>query len=133
MGRSVSRRVSPANFGEYLEDVLSEYRDDVGRATAEVIAKVGDTAKQEIQSRAPVRTGRYKAGWTVKKEGGWQADPRHARAVIHNRTRYQLTHLLENGHVTRSGGRVRPIVHIAPAEEHANKLLREAFDQIAEG
>ena len=129
--KRVKRKISLANFGECLDDILSEYENDVRLATREVVEKVGDLAKKEIQTGAPVRTGKYKAGWAVRKER--PSNPYRNYAIIHNRTRYQLTHLLEKGHVTRSGGRARPIVHIAPAAEHADKMLKEAFDKIAEG
>ena len=129
--KRVKRHISLADFGGCLEDILSEYDDDVRLATREVVEKVADLAKKEIQAGAPVRTGKYKAGWDVRKER--PSNPYRTWAYIHNRTRYQLTHLLEKGHVTRNGKRTKPIVHIATAAEHADKMLREAFDRIAEG
>ena len=130
--KTVKRHISLADFGECLEDILSEYENDVRLATKEVVDEVSAAAKKEIQAGSPVRTGKYKAGWAVRKEGQ-PANPYRTWAVVHNRTRYQLTHLLENGHVTRGGSRARPIKHIAPAADHADKMLREAFDRIAKG
>ena len=46
-------------------------------------------------------------------------------AVIHNKTDYQLTHLLEKPHLTRSGGITVPQVHIAPVEEKCIKEFEE--------
>lgn len=127
----VKRKISLADFGECLDDILSEYESDVRLATREVIEKVGDIAKNEIKAGSPVRTGKYKAGWAVRKER--PSNPYRSYAIVHNRTRYQLTHLLEKGHVTRNGGRTRPDEHIAPVAERVDKMLREAFDKIAEG
>ena len=127
------RHIGLADFGECLEDILREYESDVRAAAQNVVEQVGDIAKNEIKAGAPVRTGKYKAGWAVRKEGSRPANPYRTWAIVHNRTRYQLTHLLEKGHVTRSGGRTKPIVHIATAAEHADKMLKEAFNRIAEG
>ena len=128
---SINRRVSLVGFGDCLEDILAEYESNVRLDTQEVISKIGDIAKKEVKAGAPVRTGRYKRGWTVRKDR--PSNPYRSSTIVHNRTDYQLTHLLENGHVTRNGGRTKPIAHIAPVAEHADKMLKEAFDKIAEG
>jgi type II secretory pathway predicted ATPase ExeA len=47
--------------------------------------------------------------------------------VVHNKTDYQLTHLLEHGHVKRNGERFNGEVHIRPNEE---KAIREYLRRI---
>ena len=49
--------------------------------------------------------------------------------VVHSKNRYQLTHLLENGHAKRGGGRVREIPHIGPAEEIGIRELEERIER----
>ena len=96
-------------------------------------------AKEEVKAGSPVgkytkHKGRYKKGWAVKEE---TVSRLQAKAIVHNRTDYQLAHLLEKGHVLKRGGRtlgrVPAQVHIAPAEEHAIKNFEEAVEKIAKG
>ena len=48
--------------------------------------------------------------------------------VVHNKKKPGLTHLLERGHQSNRGGRVKGIVHIKPVEEWCN----EEFERRAE-
>lgn len=128
------RRVKIDDLGAAISEILDEYGDHVGKATREAVKKVAKIAKQEVQAGANVKTGKYKKGWAVKEN----IDSRlRSEAIVHNRTRYQLAHLLEKGHALKRGGRsygsVRAFPHIVPAEEHAIKNMEEALEKIAQG
>ncbi|WJE51114.1 HK97 gp10 family phage protein [Bacillus cereus] len=73
--------------------------------------EVADNLVGELKQKSPKLTGRYRKGWRSTKQGN--------KIIVHNATAYQLTHLLEHGHVNRNGGRTPAKVHIAPAEEKA--------------
>lgn len=90
-----------------LERYTNLVTDEMEEAKKEVAKELVNMLKQT----SPEKTGDYAKGWKTKKVGNAQ--------VVHNATEYQLTHLLEKGHVKVGGGRVAPIVHIKPAEEKA--------------
>ena len=73
-----------------------------------------------LRKDSPNRTGDYAKGWTSSKvRGSW---------VIHNKDRYQLTHLLENGHPSRLTGVPVPAQeHIAPVE---SQLITEYISEL---
>lgn len=101
---------------------LKAYSDEV----AEGIKKaVNDVAKETVRTlkttspRSP-RGGKYARGWTFKVEF---ESPEDIRVRISNRTKPQLTHLLENGHAKVNGDRVDGKPHIRPAEQAAADKL----------
>lgn len=102
-----------------VNDILAGYCDEIQSLIEEEamrIAKEGVKTLKETSpknKRASAHRGRYAKGWRVKKEVG----KGEVYCTIHNKTDWQLTHLLENGHVTRNGGKTKPIVHIAPVAE----------------
>ena len=128
-----SRTVRIEDFEKALSSILSEYGDSVKEKSHKAAGKVAKIAKQEVQSKSPTKSGRYRKGWTVTEEktsGIW------FEFTVHNRTRYQLAHLLEKGHALRRGGRsyghVAGRAHIAPAEQQAIRNYEEALRQIAQ-
>lgn len=123
------RRVRIPELETAIAEILEEYGDDVAEGLRQAVLSVADIAKQEVKAEAPYRTGKYRRGWSVRKD---TADRFRTDAIIHNRTRYQIAHLLEKGHAKRGGGRVEAIVHIAPAEQRAVKNLEEAVKRIAQ-
>jgi hypothetical protein len=86
------------------------------------IQETGKSVKQQISQTAPKKSGRYAKSWAVKKT---KETSNSLEVTVHSKNRYMLTHLLENGHAKRGGGRVRAIPHIAPAEEMGIRELEE--------
>ena len=95
--------------------VVIEHREKT-KATGEETAKL-------ISEKSPERTGEYKKGWQS------DYDTITGFAVVHNIAKPTLTHLLENGHLTRSKRkkkRVKPQPHIRPSyETMARKYIDE--------
>ena len=100
---------------------LNGWSQDVADATKDECEKVGKETADTLKVTSPKRTGRYARGWRSKTSF---EDKSNIRVTVYN-VRYQLTHLLENGHAKVNGGRVNGIPHIAPAEEQAKKSLEE--------
>ena len=99
---------------------LSEYADLADAAMKKAVRKTATAVKNEISSKAPVKSGRYKRSWTAKKT----KENSHAlEMTVHSKDRYQIAHLLEHGHAKRGGGRVAAIPHIAPAEANGADML----------
>ena len=119
-----NQRVSVDQMADVIMDGLLEYAELATDVMKDCVKKAGNTVKKETQAGAPVRTGKYKKSWAVKRQRETSST---LEVVVHSRNRYQLTHLLEKGHAKRGGGRVRAIPHIAPAEEKGIRELEEGI------
>lgn len=107
-----------------MEKILDEYSKEVKRATNNSMDVIAKEAVSKLKSTSPKKTGSYARGWGVKRERGSGGIN---TVTVHNKTDYQLTHLLENGHIVRNKkgtyGRFNGIKHIAPVEQWANSEL----------
>ena len=121
---SENQRVSADRMAEAVMEGLLEYAELAADVMKGCVKKAGDTVKKETRAGAPVRTGKYKKSWAVKRQ---RETSNTLEVVVHSRNRYQLTHLLEKGHAKRGGGRVRAVPHIAPAEEKGIRELEEGI------
>lgn len=97
-----------------LSQILTEYSRTTSDKIEKIVQDVGKEAKSKLNSTSPKRTGKYRKGWKVKIERRNGSVKLH----VHN-TRYQLTHLLENGHRSRNGGFVAARSHIAAVDQWA--------------
>ena len=119
-------KVSVDEMDQAISEQLQKY---AGSITEDMKESLRDSAKEmrkDISRNAPVRTGRYKKSWTVKKIA---ENSTSLELVMHSKNRYQLTHLLEHGHALRNGGRVEGKPHIKPAEESGKKKLVESLKE----
>ena len=116
-------------IGKLASEVMKGLEEYAGLTTDVVKKEVqaaGKVVKKEIESTAPILSGRYAKSWTVKKTA---ETSNSLEVVVHSKNRYMLTHLLENGHAKRGGGRVRAIPHIAPAEEVGARELENRIER----
>ena len=127
-------RAKLTDLDKTVNEILTDYANDLTEGVRQAVKTVANNAKEETKAASPVRDrgrrrGRYRRGWTVRTE-----DTRlSSTSIIHNRTDYQLTHLLEKGHALRGGGRSKAIPHIGPAEEKAIRELEKAVQILAQG
>ena len=111
---------------EEVMNGLEEYAELTTDVLKKEIQEAGKVAKQQISQTAPRKTGRYAKSWAVKKIS---ETSNSLEVTVHSKNRYMLTHLLENGHAKRGGGRVAAIPHIAPAEETAIQSLERDIER----
>ena len=124
----MNEKIKPEHLSEVIMEGLEEYKNLSTDAMKEAVEKTAKNVKKEIQSKAPVRTGKYKKSWKVTK-----TDENAEKLVMTvHAGRYQLTHLLEHGHAKRGGGRVAAIPHIAPAEADGVKELEDEITDALE-
>lgn len=99
---------------------LKDYSDEVAEGLKKSVKDVAKETVRTLKATSPRDTGEYARGWTSKVEFESMED---IRMRISNRTKPQLTHLLENGHATVNGDRVDGRPHIRPAEQAAADKL----------
>jgi hypothetical protein len=113
------------DISKEITKALTEYTQEVTEGLEKAKKDIAKDTAKELKKTSPELTGDYKKGWAVKKVGTAQ--------VVHNRTDYQLTHLLENGHAKRGGGRVPAYPHIRPAEQRAIREYAEQAEKVIRG
>lgn len=111
---------------EQLETYSAKVTEELNKNLKEVAEKTAETLKKGGSYKE--RTGKYTPDWGVTARKVRSA-VQGGQYSVHNRKHYQLTHLLEKGHVTRGGKRTRAFEHILPAEQAAEELAVEAAEK----
>ena len=114
------------NLNSRINQVLGKYEVTVNDKVKELVDDTTKEATKELKNTSPKRTGVYKKGWssTNIKTGA-----RSKTNTIHNKKKYQITHLLEKGYEKR-GKSYRAIPHIAPVEKRAIKKFENGVEEI---
>lgn len=120
--------INSAEFAEQMRKALDETKDLTEEALKKAVDKTAKQTVKAIKEKAPVRTGKYKKGWTSKKTTD-SARGAYGKTV-YNRPKYMIAHLLQNGH----GGKhpARAIPHI-PSDDETEKLFVDNLESEMKG
>ena len=112
-------------LSDEINKALAEYSDEVADKIDSIVDDIGKELRDELKATSPKHTGKYKDGWKVTVNGRKRGNK---SVVVHNE-QYRLTHLLEDGHAKRGGGRVSAYPHIANAEKKYIDIFLERVEE----
>lgn len=108
-----------------IAKALRDYTNEVEHGLEVSKVEIAKDTVNRLKKTSPRLTGEYAKGWSHKKIG--------SARVVYNRTKYQLTHLLEHGHANRGGGRTPGQPHIGPAEQQAVDDFTKRVERMIKG
>lgn len=119
----MSKTIKPEDLVKELQNYLNSYGDDITEDVISSTNTVIKKAKEELVRTSPrsgvARGTKYYKGWAIKTGYKTRAGSNRYTKVVWNKTNYQLTHILENGHHKRDGtGWVEAQPHIKKVQEN---------------
>lgn len=123
----MSKSISGEMLSKEIMKALEGYADDISDIVEKDANEIGKEAVAELKQESPKgATKRYSKGWRVKKD---KKGKNVYTVKLHNKTDYQLTHLLEFGHATVDGGHTEAQPHIRKVEEEYSKKYENKLKQ----
>lgn len=118
--------IKPSDLSSTVKQALDDLNMTVQEKVNEAAEKTAKDTANELKSSSPVRSdgfkrkyppGSYAKSWTYENT---ETNMGAKTFVVKNKKHYQLTHLLEHGHIIKATGkRSEAFPHIAPAEKDA--------------
>ena len=111
--------IKPADFSKAMNQLLDQYGAQVADVAREAVTETTKEAARQLKNKNlggfENRTGQYRRGWRA----GVRNKRTGTEGTAYNKTAYQLTHLLEFGHVKQNGGRTKKFPHISDVNDWA--------------
>ena len=117
-------------LADAIASELSSYSDKLDGEIESIVDQVAGEVNEAIKNHITFnqRTGKYVRSFRIKKLYGEQKY-NHSRIWYVAAPHYRLTHLLENGHALRNGGRARAFPHIIFGEKLAQERMTELCEK----
>lgn len=128
MNINAAQAIPPEQLPTALSTILLEWADNQEKIFFEAIDEAGEACIKKIEEGLwqghGVNTGNYRKSFRLASE---QPEKHHKYVTWYAEApHYRLTHLLENGHLTRDGmRRTKPVKHIKYGRQIAEQVLEE--------
>lgn len=114
-----------------VKEYLNDYFNEVSEISEEAVEETAKEARKKLRqsSTSVFGSGKYSRGWQYKKKKGVLT----TGATVYNGGKHgSLSHLLENGHALRNGGRWDPPrKHIQPVnDEMQEEFVRKVKNKL---
>ena len=125
-----NQNIQISQMESVIMDALDKYKEEAEQVISDTLPLVGKETADELKRTSPRLSGEYANSWTYTMQQS-RGSKNKNKLVVHNKKHYRIVHLLEKGHAKRNGGRVEAIVHVAPAQEHAEeKAIQRISDKL---
>lgn len=127
--------IQPEKLGETLADSIMNWsagqEEEFFKAIDEAAEKCNTAAQSYLSKGRGIKTGSYKDHFAVQSK----MESKHHKVAdwYVEAPEYRLTHLLENGHAKRNGGRTQAVKHIAHGRKIAEQVLEERLNSLWQG
>ncbi len=119
------------NLPEEVKKTLDTYSQSITTELNKAFKELADQAADELKQGKPYhnRTGQYAADFAVTNRKGSTSIAGAETYTVYNKKHYQITHLLEFGHLTRNGKRAAAYPHWQTALDNINKNIDRAVQE----
>lgn len=123
------------NLSEEIERMLQDFNVQAIEAANNSIEETAEEAAEMLRKGGPYRerTGKYTRDWTAGQREKRKSVVEINGYTVYNKKNYQLTHLLEYGHQSRNGGRVKAFSHITPVNEQVGQMVVNKLERKLRG
>lgn len=119
--------ISIDQLTDEIEKILDDYENQVYASIEGATKAIAQKAKNAVRRNARAtfkpyhRQRKYSNGWDLKQKS--RVKGISVSYVIYNRNAPGLAHLLENGHASVNGKRVKAYPHIKPVQDEIDASL----------
>lgn len=122
--------ISIEQMADIIIQELSSYTVEIAEGVKAAVDETSQELLENIKADAPELTGDYKKAMKIKTTSEDFYEKKKTWFVDAKSGEYRLTHLLENGHAKRGGGRTKAFPHIEKNEEKAQQAFTERVEGI---
>lgn len=119
-------------LSDEIQKTLTQYSQDITEGLNKAFKELAESGVKELSQGKPYhnRTGQYAKNFAVTQRKTGVSAAGAESYTIYNKKRYQITHLLEHGHLTRSGRRAAAFEHWKPALDNIDREAEKVVEKV---